>query len=298
MPGLLDAYRQNIGDPFAQLVGGAGRGFLGLGVPAYAGSMGMDAYRTGQALSNMPGLGAPAGLLKAAANAPDALVAMGGLLGKSVGKLAANAPSGSSLMTDRVRPTIRYGEDRAEEYLDFLRQLKNKEIAFHQSANPNLTRIEAAGGMSNPNSKFGGLFGGSLDNVMSYGYGGSNPTLYELSVLRKDIAEPRDLRSIQNAPAVLRAFADPAYKSKLRGSKVDDLYDVVTRESSADEIDDLRKMLGVKGYLADEFNWDMQRLRGALARSAGYKAVTTDDEIGSTLFLPGATLKKSIIQPK
>jgi len=42
----------------------------------------------------------------------------------------------------------------------------------------------------------------------------------------------------------------------------------------------------------------MQRLRGALARSAGYKAVTTDDEIGSTLFLPGATLKKSIIQPK
>jgi hypothetical protein len=89
MPGLLDAYRQNIGDPFAQLVGGAGRGFLGLGVPAYANSMGMDAYRTGQALSNMPGLGAPAGLLKAAANAPDALVALGGLLGKAgVGKLA------------------------------------------------------------------------------------------------------------------------------------------------------------------------------------------------------------------
>jgi hypothetical protein len=88
MPGLLDAYRQNIGDPFAQLVGGAGRGYLGLGVPAYANSMGMDAYRTGQALSNMPGLGAPAGLLKAAANAPEALVAMGGLLGKGVGKLA------------------------------------------------------------------------------------------------------------------------------------------------------------------------------------------------------------------
>lgn len=91
MPGLLDVYRQNIGDPFAQLVGGAGRGYLGLGVPAYANSMGMDAYRTGQALSNMPGVGAPAGVIKAAMNAPDALVAMGGLLGKvGAGKLAKN----------------------------------------------------------------------------------------------------------------------------------------------------------------------------------------------------------------
>jgi hypothetical protein len=98
MPGLLDAYRQNIGDPFAQLVGGAGRGFLGLGVPAYAGSMGMDAYRTGQALSNMPGLGAPAGLLKAAANAPDVAAMLGGLLSKGVGKLAkTKAPQDDAL---------------------------------------------------------------------------------------------------------------------------------------------------------------------------------------------------------
>ena len=92
MPGLLDVYRQNIGDPFAQLVGGAGRGYLGLGVPAYANTMGMDAYRTGQALSNMPGVGAPAGLLKAAANAPDVIAALGGLLGspKALNKIGKN----------------------------------------------------------------------------------------------------------------------------------------------------------------------------------------------------------------
>jgi hypothetical protein len=283
-----------VGDPFASLLGGAARGYLGLSKPAYANE---EAYRTAQALGNMPGVGAPAGLLKAAANAPEALVAMGGLLGRGVGKLAANSPSVSSPMTDRRRPTVRYGEDRADEYLDFLWRLKNKEVAFHQSANPNLRAIEGVGGINNPDSKFGGLFGGSLPNVMSYGYGGSNPTLYELSVLKKDIAEPRDLRNIENPAAVLRKFADPTYKSKLRGSKIDDLYDVVTRESSADDIDDLRRILGVDSGLTDEFNWDMQRLRGALAKSAGYKAVTTDDEIGSLLFLPGSTLKKSIIQP-
>jgi len=291
---VVDAYNNYIGRPFASVAGGAINGYLGFDRPTFANE---QVYRTAQALSGMPGVGAPAGLLKAAANAPEALVAMGGLLGRGVGKLAANAPSVSSPMTDRLRPTVRYGEDRADEYLDFLWRLKNKEVAFHQSANPNLKKIEGSGGMNDPVSKFGGLFGGSLSNVMSYGYGGNNPTLYELSVLRRDIAEPRDLRSIENAPAVLKAFADPAYKGKLRGSKVDDLYDVVTRESSADDIDDLRKMLGVSSGLTDEFNWDMQRLRGALARSAGYKAVTTDDEIGSTLFLPGAALKKSIIQP-
>jgi hypothetical protein len=60
--------------------------------------MGMDAYRTGQALSNMPGLGAPAGLLKAAANAPDVAAMLGGLLGKAgVGKLLDRAKDASDL---------------------------------------------------------------------------------------------------------------------------------------------------------------------------------------------------------
>lgn len=77
--GLLDVYRQHVGDPFASLLGGALRGVLGLEKATYVND---DAYRAGQALGNMPGIGAPAGVVKAAMNAPDALVAMGGLLGK------------------------------------------------------------------------------------------------------------------------------------------------------------------------------------------------------------------------
>ena len=87
--GLLDAYRQYVGDPFASMVGGAARGYLGLEKPTYANE---EAYRTAQALGNMPVIGGPAGFVKAAMNAPDALVAMGGLLGKAgAGKLAQSA---------------------------------------------------------------------------------------------------------------------------------------------------------------------------------------------------------------
>lgn len=88
--GLLNVYRERIGDPFASLLGGALRGALGLEKATYAND---EAYRTGQALGNMPGVGVPAGIFKAAANAPEAVAVLGGLLGKAgVGKLA-NAKS-------------------------------------------------------------------------------------------------------------------------------------------------------------------------------------------------------------
>jgi hypothetical protein len=84
--GLLDAYRQYVGDPFASMVGGAARGYFGLDKPTYANE---EAYRTAQAIGNMPGFGAPAGIFKAAANAPEVIAALGGLLGKAgVGKIA------------------------------------------------------------------------------------------------------------------------------------------------------------------------------------------------------------------
>jgi hypothetical protein len=72
------------------MVGGAARGYFGLDKPTYANE---EAYRTAQAIGNMPGFGAPAGIFKAAANAPEVAAALGGLLGKpGVGKLAQSAP--------------------------------------------------------------------------------------------------------------------------------------------------------------------------------------------------------------
>ena len=88
---VVDAYRQYVGDPFASVAGGAARGYLGLSKPAYASE---DAYRTAQALGNMPGVGAPAGAFKALANAPEAAMALGGLLGPRVGKMLDSAGEG------------------------------------------------------------------------------------------------------------------------------------------------------------------------------------------------------------
>lgn len=68
LPQAYQAYQQNIGQPFANIAGPFGRGLLGLDRPEYGEE---QAYRTGQAVGNMPGAGAPAGLLKAAAQMPE-----------------------------------------------------------------------------------------------------------------------------------------------------------------------------------------------------------------------------------
>lgn len=82
-----DAYQRNIGQPVANVAGPFGRGLLGLDRPEYGKE---EAYRTGQAVGNMPAVAAPVGLLKAAAQAPDvmkaaqALPEATGLLGAAV----------------------------------------------------------------------------------------------------------------------------------------------------------------------------------------------------------------------
>jgi hypothetical protein len=77
---LVSAYQRYIGQPAAQLIGGGVRGFLGLDVPSYATDLGREAYRTGQAIGNMPGPNAPSGAFKAAAKvAPEAAMFIGAL---------------------------------------------------------------------------------------------------------------------------------------------------------------------------------------------------------------------------
>ena len=81
-----DVYQRNVGQPVANVAGPFGRGLLGLQQPEYGSE---EAYRTGQAVGNMPGTGAPAGLLKAA---PEVISALGGI--------AALGAKASNPMTD------------------------------------------------------------------------------------------------------------------------------------------------------------------------------------------------------
>lgn len=64
------SYQQNIGQPFANVAGPFGRGLLGLDRPEYGEE---QAYRTGQAVGNMPAVSAPVGAFKAAMQAPGLL---------------------------------------------------------------------------------------------------------------------------------------------------------------------------------------------------------------------------------
>jgi hypothetical protein len=70
---VYDAYQRNIGQPVANVAGPFGRGFLGLQQPEYGSE---EAYRTGQAVGNMPGPNVPAGAIKMAAQVPGLLDAI------------------------------------------------------------------------------------------------------------------------------------------------------------------------------------------------------------------------------
>ena len=92
-----DAYQENIGQPFVRGLGmlqegqqelsrnvsEAGKGYLGLGEGS------SEAFRTGQALGNMPGVGAPSGAFKAATHLPEIIG-----LGITAGASALKAPKG------------------------------------------------------------------------------------------------------------------------------------------------------------------------------------------------------------
>lgn len=98
------SYQENIGQPFANVAGPFGRGLLGLERPEYGQE---QAYRTGQAVGNMPAVSAPVGAMKAAMQAPgllaDATQAIKGL--DLAGLLGLTAYHGSPYRFSRFDPT-------------------------------------------------------------------------------------------------------------------------------------------------------------------------------------------------
>ncbi len=90
MSNILELYRQYIGNPTAQAVGGFGRGMFGLEQPEYLqNELGREAYRTGQAVGNMPAVAAPVGAIKAATQVPEAI----GMLGAKASQFADMLPA-------------------------------------------------------------------------------------------------------------------------------------------------------------------------------------------------------------
>lgn len=75
---LYDLYQRRVGQPFQQAVRGGVRGYFGLPLMSDADPTGREAYRQGEALGYTPGVGMPAGAVRAVAEfAPQAAMFIG-----------------------------------------------------------------------------------------------------------------------------------------------------------------------------------------------------------------------------
>jgi hypothetical protein len=73
--------------------------------------------------------------------------------------------------------------------------------------------------------------------------------------------------------------------------ELDAVYEAVTRDGAAD---DVRELLYHAEDEDEDGGWEIQRLRGVIAREFGYKAVECKDEYGiSYLCLPGCKIRKA-----
>jgi len=241
------SYQQNIGQPFANVAGPFGRGLLGLDRPEYGEE---QAYRTGQAVGNMPAVSAPVGAFKAAMQAPGLLAdatqmapELLGMLGTVVGK-------------GKLPQTVR----------------------LYHGGNTGLEEIK--GGVS-PGNIFGGLFG-SQDRRVAASHG--DGSVYRMDIPNEAILSQQMLDSMDpvNLSDVLKK-AMPWLKSE----DIDDAFRAVI-EDKAHKIDDGSLMRIFRESSPGEAGWEAQRIRGEVARLLGKRAVEMADEHGvSYLVLPG-----------
>ena len=154
MRSAIETYQRMIGQPAAQLIGGGVRGFLGLDVPSYATDLGREAYRTGQAMGNMPGIGAPAGAFKAAAMGAQALPAVAGEIGRIV----------SAMPTPRQAAAL-----QAEDFLAYQRGIPVQDISPLTAYHGTPHRFPAEEGAEL--GRFRAEKIGSGEGAQVYGYG-------------------------------------------------------------------------------------------------------------------------------
>ena len=120
---ISESYQRNVGRPFAQLAGNGVRGLLGLDPADYADSLGMEAYRNAQALSNAPTPLAFAAL-------PAAVVK-----GAKAAKAVKAAPRDEALETARKNAVTMLGLPENNTAMDRARALGYTDDTFHGTFN-------------------------------------------------------------------------------------------------------------------------------------------------------------------
>ena len=149
---LYSAYQQYVGQPFAQTVRGGVRGYFGLPLMSDADATGREAYRQGEALGFTPGVGAPAGAVRVAAEGVQALPSIAG----DIGRVIAGMPRGAA-------------RAQAEDFARYQRSIPPSDVspltAFHGT--PHTFEPTAA----NPLGEFRAAKIGSGEGAQAFGYG-------------------------------------------------------------------------------------------------------------------------------
>jgi hypothetical protein len=113
---------------------------------------------------------------------------------------------------------------------------------------------------------FGGVFAGSERTARSHG-----EHVYEIELDESDICTSYYLNYEADYETVAAAI-------EAEGRDADEAWDAVIEGASLDDADE---------------DWEMQRIRGCVARALGFRAVECSDEHGTSwLVLPGVALRK------
>lgn len=140
----------------------------------------------------------------------------------------------------------------------------------HENALPEIQAEDRIGNL------FDGLFfSGSKNAAASHGSG--EPFAIEMP--ESSIASTADLASA-DVETVRSLLAEESGESS--SSIIDDLYEAVINEGNTESLEGRIDTRSTSGELGADTSWEVQRLRGRVAKALGFKAVEMDDEHGTS----------------
>jgi hypothetical protein len=167
---------------------------------------------------------------------------------------------------------------------------------FHRSPQENLVEVDKSG-------RFGGIFAGS-DPESAIGLSPRKTFLHYADVPENSIADSSALinaseNKINVANNAIKNSINPKYHQQ---ENIDAIKDVALNDRNifkmidpntnkpTEELQSIFKALGTDDL--GEVSWELQKIRGSIAKELGFKAVTMSDEQGLSYFLtPGIKLK-------
>lgn len=167
---------------------------------------------------------------------------------------------------------------------------------FHSSPEQNLPEVKNSG-------RFGGIFAGS-DPESAVGLSPRKTFLHHADIPESSIADSSILintsenkldvanNAVKNS--ISEKYHQPENIEAIKDVALNDrnIYNMIDPDTNnpTEELQLILKALGTDDL--GEASWELQKIRGSIARDLGYKAVTMSDEQGLSYFLtPGTKLK-------